>query len=228
MDDKLTERKKRVLQALIDSYITSVEPISSADIQKKYLPEVSPATIRSEMSRLEEMGYLIQPHVSAGRIPSSKAYRYYVDNIINNEDIDLEAFRTYLSRKYDSVAEIVKDGAKIVSDVTNYTSLLMISNSDTLRIKDIKLLDMYDGTALVLIITDSGVIKDKEIKLPDGQDDYISIANNLLARCFSGKTLEQILSTPVDLDAELKSFKQVFDDVFDLLSEYKKSREGQL
>ena len=194
MDDKLTERKKRVLQALIDSYITSVEPISSADIQKKYLPEVSPATIRSEMSRLEEMGYLIQPHVSAGRIPSSKAYRYYVDNIINNEDIDLEAFRTYLSRKYDSVAEIVKDGAKIVSDVTNYTSLLMISNSDTLRIKDIKLLDMYDGTALVLIITDSGVIKDKEIKLPDGQDDYISIANNLLARCFSGKTLEQILS----------------------------------
>lgn len=115
-----------------------------------------------------------------------------------------------------------------MSDVTNYTSLLMISNSDTLRIKDIKLLDMYDGTALVLIITDSGVIKDKEIKLPDGQDDYISIANNLLARCFSGKTLEQILSTPVDLDAELKSFKQVFDDVFDLLSEYKKSREGQL
>lgn len=228
MDDKLTERKKRVLQALIDSYITSVEPISSADIQKKYLPEVSPATIRSEMSRLEEMGYLIQPHVSAGRVPSSKAYRYYVDNIINNEDIDLEAFRAYLSRKYDSVAEIVKDGAKIVSDVTNYTSLLMISNSDTLRIKDIKLLDMYDGTALVLIITDSGVIKDKEIKLPDGQDDYISIANNLLARCFSGKTLEQILSTPVDLDAELKSFKQVFDDVFDLLSEYKKSREGQL
>ncbi len=228
MDDKLTERKKRVLQALIDSYITSVEPISSADIQKKYLPEVSPATIRSEMSRLEEMGYLIQPHVSAGRIPSSKAYRYYVDNIINNEDIDLEAFRTYLSRKYDSVAEIVKDGAKIVSDVTNYTSLLMISNSDTLRIKDIKLLDMYDGTALVLIITDSGVIKDKEIKLPDGQDDYISIANNLLARCFSGKTLEQILSTAVDLDAELKSFKQVLDDVFDLLSDYKKSREGQL
>lgn len=228
MDDKLTERKKRVLQALIDSYITSVEPISSADIQKKYLPEVSPATIRSEMSRLEEMGYLIQPHVSAGRVPSSKAYRYYVDNIINDEDIDLEAFRNYLTRKYDSVAEIVKDGAKIVSDVTNYTSLLMISNSDTLTIKDIKLLDMFDGTALVLIITDGGVVKDKEIKLPEGQDDYIAVANNLLAKCFAGKTLAQILSTHLDLDAELNAFKQVFDDVFDLLSEYKKSREGQL
>ena len=92
MDDKLTERKKRVLQALIDSYITSVEPISSADIQKKYLPEVSPATIRSEMSRLEEMGYLIQPHVSAGRIPSSKAYRYYVDNIIKQRRHRLRGF----------------------------------------------------------------------------------------------------------------------------------------
>ncbi len=225
MDDKLTERKKKVLQALVDSYINSVEPISSSDIQKKYLPEVSTATIRSELSHLEEMGYLIQPHVSAGRVPSSKAYRYYVDNFIFDEDIDLDAMKNYLAHKYDTVAEIVKNGAKIVSDATNYTSLLMISSSDTLTIKDVKLVDMYDGTALVLIITDSGVIKDKEIQLPNKEGSYVESANTMLGKCFAGKTLSQILSTQVDMDSELK---QIFENVFDLLSEYKKSREGQL
>ena len=228
MDDKLTDRKKKVLQALVDSYITSVEPISSSDIQKRYLPEVSTATIRSELSHLEEMGYLIQPHVSAGRVPSSKAYKYYVDNFVFDDDIDLDAMKEYLAHKYDSVAEIVKNGAKIVSDATNYTSLLMISSSDTLTIKDVKLVDMYDGTALVLIITDSGVIKDKEIPLPNMDDNYIESANTMLGRCFAGKTLSQILSTQVDMDSELKAFKQIFENVLDLLSEYKRSREGQL
>lgn len=228
MDDKLTERKRKVLQALVDSYITSVEPISSSVIQAKYLPDVSTATIRSELSHLEEMGYLIQPHISAGRVPSSKAYKYYVENFISDEDIDLDQLKKEITQKCDNVIEIVKNGAKIVSDATNYTSMLMITNSDTLTIKDIKLLDMYDGNALVLIITDSGVIKDKEIKLPKIEDNYIEVANSLLAKSFAGKTLSQILSSQVDLDAELKEFKQIFEDVFDLLTEYKKTREGQL
>ena len=228
MDDKLTERKKKVLQALVDGYITSVEPISSGDIQAKYLPNVSTATIRSELSHLEEMGYLIKPHVSAGRVPSSKAYRYYVENFVEDDIIDLEQLRNNISKKYDSVVEIVKDSAKIVSDVTNYTSMLMIANSDTLTIKDIKLLDMFDGKALVLIITDSGVIKDKEINLPKIEDNYVEVANGLLSKTFAGKTLSQIVNSQVDLDAELKDFKQIFEKVIDLLSEYKKSRDGQL
>ena len=124
--------------------------------------------------------------------------------------------------------EIVKDSAKIVSDVTNYTSMLMIANSDTLTIKDIKLLDMFDGKALVLIITDSGVIKDKEINLPKIEDNYVEVANGLLSKTFAGKTLSQIVNSQVDLDAELKDFKQIFEKVIDLLSEYKKSRDGQL
>ncbi|MDE6614685.1 MAG: heat-inducible transcriptional repressor HrcA [Clostridia bacterium] len=228
MEDKLTERKKKVLQALVDEYITNVEPISSADIQAKYLPDVSTATIRSELSHLEEMGYLIKPHVSAGRAPSSKAYRYYVENFVEDNIIDLEQLRKNITKKYNSVVEIVRDGAKIVSDVTNYTSMLMITNSDTLTIKDVKLLDMYDGTALVLIITDSGVIKDKEIKLPKIEDNYVEVANGLLNKSFAGKTLSQIVNSQVDLDAELKDFKQIFEKVIDVLSEYKKSRDGQL
>ena len=83
---KISERKQKILKSLIDNYISSCEPISSSHIKETCLPEVSSATIRSEMVALEEMGYLVQPHKSAGRVPSSKAYRYYVDNLLDKED----------------------------------------------------------------------------------------------------------------------------------------------
>ena len=164
----LSERRKKILNALVDSYISDAEPISSAAIKDKYMPDVSTATIRSELATLEEMGYLNQPHVSAGRVPSSKAYKFYVDNILANESqMDLQQVKSVLATKYASIKEIVKDSAKIVSDVTNYTSMLMISSTDNILVNDVKVIDMYDGTALVLIVTNNGSIKDKTIKLPE-------------------------------------------------------------
>ena len=137
MDNNLSERKKKVLQALVDSYITSVEPISSGAIHRQYLPEVSTATIRSELAMLEEMGYLNQPHVSSGRVPSSKAYRYYVDHFIEVGDIDLAQVRESVETRLRDVEEIVHEGAKIVSDITNYTSMLMITSADNILIRDV-------------------------------------------------------------------------------------------
>ena len=129
MEKDLSERKKKILYALVDSYISDVEPISSAAIKDKYLPDVSTATIRSELASLEDLGYLTQPHVSSGRIPSSKAYKYYVENMMTVSEEELQSVKSILEAKYDSIQEIVKDGAKIVSDVTNYTSMLMISST---------------------------------------------------------------------------------------------------
>ena len=130
MKDKtgLSERRKKILNALVDSYISDAEPISSSAIKEKYMPDVSTATIRSELATLEEMGYLNQPHISSGRVPSSKAYKFYVDNILAEEgQFDEASIKSVLATKYASIKEIVKDSAKIVSDVTNYTSMLMIS-----------------------------------------------------------------------------------------------------
>lgn len=226
----LSERKKKVLQALVDSYISSVEPISSAAIQAKYLPGVSTATIRSELSMLEEMGYLNQPHVSSGRIPSSKAYRYYVDHFIQDADINIEQVKQTVEERFRAVSEIVRDGAKIVSDVTNYTSMLMITSADNITIKEVKLVDLYDSSALVLIITDSGVIKNKQIALPqDAGKDYVEVANGLLCRAFAGKRLADVLNNADDdTDRELQDFKKVFEEVISLIADYKKSREEQL
>lgn len=229
-EPNLSERKKKVLQALVDSYITSVEPISSAAIQAKYLPEVSTATIRSELAMLEAMGYLNQPHVSSGRVPSSKAYRYYVDHFIQDGDIDIEQVKQTVEERFKTVGEIVRDGAKIVSDITNYTSMLMITSADNITIKEVKLVDLYDKSALVLIITDNGVIKNKEIPLPpDAGADYIEVANGLLCRSFAGKRLAEVLNDSADAaEKELDEFKTVFEEVISLIADFKRSREEQV
>ncbi len=226
----LSERRTKILNALVDSYISDAEPISSAAIKDKYMPDVSTATIRSELATLEEMGYLSQPHISAGRVPSSKAYKFYVDNILANESqMDLQQVKSVLATKYASIKEIVKDSAKIVSDVTNYTSMLMISSTDNILVNDVKVIDMYDGTALVLIVTNNGSIKDKTIKLPDTNiSNYIEVANGLLYRTFAGKRLVEIVHSHNVIDSQLRDFEQLFEQVLNMIIDYKNARESQI
>ncbi|MDY4592283.1 MAG: heat-inducible transcriptional repressor HrcA [Eubacteriales bacterium] len=228
-ETNLTERKKKILKALIDSYINDVEPISSAAIQKQYLPEVSTATIRSELSMLEEMGYLTQPHVSSGRIPSSKAYKYYVEHILDISDIDSAQIREIVNEKFQSVQEVVKNGAKIVSDITNYTSMLMITSADNIVIKDIKIIDMYDNTALVLIVTDNGVIKNKQIDLPhDVKENFIEVAGGLLRKAFVGKSIAEVTNGDDCLDKELEAFRSIYEQVIAFVMDFKNATEEQL
>lgn len=229
MDEKLSERKKRVLHALVDSYISDAEPISSSAIKSKYMPEVSSATIRSELATLEELGYLVQPHVSSGRIPSAKAYRYYVDCFIKNGCMDEKELSTTFEKRFGTVEEIVKETAKIVSDATNYTSLMVYSGTDKVIVKEIKLVNLTDGSALVIIVTDSGVIKDKTMDLPtDTHNDYVEIANKLLNATFAGKSLSQIQNYDEPLEQNLQGFRKLFDEVIAMVREYKKTRESQL
>lgn len=226
----LSERRRKILNALVDSYITNAEPISSSAIKDKYMPDVSTATIRSELATLEEMGYLNQPHISAGRVPSSKAYKFYVDNILSSESqMDTQQIKSVLATKYASIKEIVKDSAKIVSDVTNYTSMLMISSTDNIVVNDVKVIDMYDGTALVLIVTNNGSIKDKTIKLPETNiNNYIEVANGLLFRTFAGKRLVEIVHSHNVIDAQLRDFEQLFEQVLNMIIDYKNARESQI
>ncbi len=232
MKDKteLSERKKKILNALVDSYISDAEPISSAAIKDKYMPDVSTATIRSELATLEEMGYLSQPHISSGRVPSSKAYKFYVDNILaSGNQMDAQQIKSILATKYASIKEIVKDSAKIVADVTNYTSMLMISSTDNITVNDVKVIDMYDGTALVLIVTNNGSIKDKTIKLPESSiNNYIEVANGLLYRTFAGKRLVEIVHSHNIIDAQLKDFEDLFEQVLNMIIDYKQTRESQI
>lgn len=230
MDDRLSDRKKKVLCALVDSYITDAEPISSSAIKNKYMPDVSSATIRSELATLEELGYLVQPHVSSGRVPSAKAYRFYVDCLLSEcGDTDVDGLDETLKRRMSSVEELVRETAKTVSDATNYTSLMVLSGADSLTVKEVKLVDLYDDSALVLVITDAGVIKDKTVAVPkDADGNYIELANRILNATFAGKSLAEIGSSAPVLEENIEGMKALVDEVIRLLAEYKRARESEL
>jgi Transcriptional regulator of heat shock gene len=131
MEKELSKRKQKILQAVVDEYITSAEPVSSGDIREKYLSDVSSATIRSELAALEEMGYLEQPHVSAGRVPLPLAYRLYVDKFMDGRKLTREEIgfiKSQFSERMERIEDIIKQTAKIISDVTNYTSVIVVKN----------------------------------------------------------------------------------------------------
>ena len=223
MDDRLSDRKKKVLQALVDSYINDPQPISSSAIQSRYMPEVSSATIRSELATLEELGYLVQPHVSSGRVPSSKAYRFYVDSMIDEGSDDAEALKERFEVNFK------RNTAKVVSDATNYTSMMVFTGTDKVVVKEVRLVDLLDGNALVVIITDSGVLKDKMVAIPDNADGaYVDIAGKLLNATFAGKNLAEIQHYREPMEQNFQAYRDLFRQVVDMIDEYRKNRESQL
>lgn len=131
-------RKFRILQAIIDDYILTAIPVGSRTISKKYEMGLSSATIRNEMSDLEELGYLDQPHVSAGRIPSAKAYRLYVDQLLKNGAIrtdDAATVGAYFTSRAQQMEDVINRAAQVLSGLTHYTSLVMSPKGAELRIR---------------------------------------------------------------------------------------------
>ena len=194
---ELSARKRKILGLLVERYIKTAEPVSSAEIKAQYGEEISSATIRSELASLEELGYLVQPHVSAGRIPTEIAYKLYVENVLAGEkkEIQVAGVRDYLGKKIVEIEDVVRNTARVISDATNYTSVIVIKNTDDIRIREVKIVEVDAGKALVVIITDSGVIKDNIIEIPVNMGNgYIVAANTVVNDLFADKTLKDIKS----------------------------------
>lgn len=225
MEKNLSKRKQKILKAVVDEYITSAEPVSSGEIRRKYLSDVSSATIRSELASLEEMGYLGQPHISAGRVPLPMAYKLYVDKLMDNATLsqaELSYIKSQFTDGMDKIEDIIKQTAKIISDVTNYTSVIVVKNFNEVKVKEIKLVPIGDETVLTIIITDRGVLKDKTIEVnKEVTSGYIQSASILLNRMFEGKTVDEILrhSGAIIYD-EINEFKHIFDEVIEIISSY--------
>ena len=127
--EKLSERKQKILKAVVDEFIASATPISSGEIKAKYFNDISSATIRNELSALEEMGYLIQPHISSGRVPSKKAYALYVDKFIKKQALtrkEIAFIEASFDKRFGAIEDLVKNTAKVISDITNYTSVIVL------------------------------------------------------------------------------------------------------
>ena len=193
-------RKYRILQAIIDDYILTAIPVGSRTISKKYDMGLSSATIRNEMSDLEELGYLDQPHISAGRIPSVKAYRLYVDHLLeqglldNTDDVQL-----FFQQRSRQMEEVINHAAKVLSGLTQYTALVMSPTPSEARIRNLQLVGVAPTKALVIIVTDGGTMRDTIIPISaDLNNDALYAISRSLTEMLSGQTLAQageILST---------------------------------
>ena len=166
----MDERKLRILQAIIDEYILTAVPVGSRTISKRNDMDFSPATIRNEMSDLEELGYLDQPHVSAGRVPSAKAYRLYVDELLKHGKIpsaNSQSVQEHFQGRVQQMGDVIDHAAQVLSSLTHYTAVVLPPKGQEPRIRTIQLVPVSNISALVVIVTDSGIVRDTVIRVSD-------------------------------------------------------------
>lgn len=171
MTEMLTERQKMILSAIVDDYIRSAEPVGSRSISKRGSVAYSPATIRNEMSDLEELGYLEQPHTSAGRIPSHKGYRYYVDHLLDTGNLNQEEvtlLKNALTDRLLEIEQVIQQVAVILSNLTNYTSIVLGPEVFKTSLRHLQLLPLSDNRAVAIIVTNTGHVENKVVEIPEG------------------------------------------------------------
>ncbi|MFV0314348.1 MAG: HrcA family transcriptional regulator, partial [Anaerotignum sp.] len=164
----LNDRKIQILQAIINDYIETAEPVGSRTIAKKYNLGISSATIRNEMSDLEEMGFIVQPHASSGRIPSDTGYRLYVDHLMKKRELSLEEqgyLQGLVSRDINQIDFLMQETAKAISALTSYTTFISEPVGQRARVKQIRLLPLDTISVLLVIATEDNFIKNHVIKL---------------------------------------------------------------
>lgn len=195
-------RKRLILQAIIEDYISTAEPVGSRTISKKYLTGTSPATIRNEMADLEDMGYIEQPHTSAGRIPSDKGYRLYVDGIMEQKTLN-DAHRERIRKEFvDTLGEIdrlVKHASRLLSQMTQYTSIVTTPQLRRTSLKHIQLIKIDASTALAVIITNAGIVKNSVLRLTaDVSPEMLERITNMLNESLAGLNFEDIDNINLD------------------------------
>ena len=192
-EQELSERKLKILQAIIKNYLETGEPVGSRTISKYTDLNLSSATIRNEMADLEELGYIMQPHTSAGRIPSDKGYRLYVDILMEEKEQELNDKQEQMLEKADKMEQLLKQAAKVLASSTNYATMVSTPMNNGNKIKFIQL-SMVDEEQIIAVIVLSGnVIKNKIINLeePLSNENLLKL-NMLLNTTLNGMSIEEI------------------------------------
>lgn len=226
MDEEiLSERKLQILYSAVEDYIQFANPITSGSVHDKYVKNISPATLRNELATLEAMGYLKQLHTSSGRIPTTKAYRLYVNKLMGNTTFNkkaLESVRAVLTQRTIYLSDVVQTIAGVVSNATNYPTVVILNGYDNLPIENIKIIPLIDLSALLLIGTKNGIVNG-QFNLTQGITEETCVdASNLLTKRFAGKTIkymrENIQSQIEEISNEIDGFTLLFNNLIDCLS----------
>lgn len=218
---ELDERKYKILQAIIRNYLETGEPVGSRTISKYTDLNLSSATIRNEMADLEELGYIVQPHTSAGRIPSDKGYRFYVDQMLVEKEREIDELRDTLLEKSDKMDQMLQEAAKVLANSTEYTAMVSSPQIHRNKLKFIQLSRLDAGQILAVIVMEGNVIRNTILPIDEELTDETLLKLNILLNTnLNGLAVEEInLVTIQNMKAQAGIHSDIVADVIDAVAE---------
>ncbi len=228
----LGERQKNILKVVVEEYIKNAHPIGSQSLCKKF--KCSSATIRNDMLLLEQMGYLEKQHISSGRIPSEEGYRYYVDNLMEPKKIsgeDMLKLQTIFSNKELDLNSAIEKSLEIISDITNYTSVILGKASSENLLQKVEVIPISKENAVAIVVTDKGHVENKEINIPNNIDlKEVEKTCELLNKMLVGTPLDEVASRlefkikPI-IGNYVKNYEVLYNAFYEALSNFQNEKE---
>lgn len=219
-EEELNERKMQILKTLIDDYVQTAQPVGSRTISRKYELGLSSATIRNEMADLEEMGYISQPHTSAGRVPSDKGYRFYVDHLMQTHTLaldEIQQIRSVIELRLNEINALIRSASDIISMITGYASVAISPKLTKVLLKTVQLVPVDEKKALVVVVSSGGIVKSHVMRLEtETTSDTLLILSNYLHQKLSGQVIEFIrLPAPEEVVREIRVRYETARDVLE-------------
>lgn len=221
---QMNERKKKILQAIVQDYVTTAEPVGSRTIAKKFDLGISPATIRNEMSDMEELGLIEQPHTSAGRIPSDAGYRYYVDWLMEKHRLSKEAkdvIERETTRHIAEIQTVIAHSSKLLSELTHLTSVVIGPNKGKSPFGQMHFLPYQPGQAIMVVVKENGAVENQIVDIGENvtAEDLQKIAN-VLNEKLRGHSMAQVKKNLLrEIYSELARQRSLIDRSLELLSD---------
>ena len=217
---ELNERKLKILKAVIPNYLETGEPVGSRTISKYTDLNLSSATIRNEMADLEELGYIVQPHTSAGRIPSDKGYRLYVDMLMQDKEQEVTEIKEQMLEKADKMDQLLKQAARVLANSTNYATMVSAPVSAKNRLKFIQLSQVDEEQLIAVIVLEGNIVKNQILKVDEELDSETLLKlNMLLNTTLNGMAIDQItLGLIAKLKEQAGIHSGVISDVLDAVA----------
>jgi len=219
--EQLDQRKQTILTAIIKNYLETGEPVGSRTISKYTDLNLSSATIRNEMADLEEMGYIMQPHTSAGRIPSDKGYRFYVDTLLGEKEREVSEMKEFLIERVDKVETMLQQMVKLLAVNTNYTTMITAPKYNKNKVKFIQLSKLDNNKLLIVVVVEGNIIKNTIVDLDeDLNDDAILKLNILCNTTLNGLSVGEInLSVITKLKEQAGEYSNIVASVLDAVAD---------
>ncbi len=218
---ELNERKMQILKIVIKTYLDTGEPVGSRTISKSEAINLSSATIRNEMADLEELGYIVQPHTSAGRIPSDKGYRFYVDQLMEEKEQEVAEIKEQMLEKADKMDQLLKQAAKVLANSTNYATMISSPTCDMNKLKFIQLSQVDEEQIIAVIVMEGNLIKNQIITVSEPLDNETLLKLNMLLNTnLTGMSIDEInLGMIAKLKDQAGIHSEVISEVLDVVAD---------